>query len=98
MRRQACFWRAAGLRWITRFLRRQNSVGESARLWELRAARSDLTVFRLISDAPSGLLLARGRITLDNTLLAATELSWGICSFVGIARGSIRSDRISIDQ
>jgi O-antigen/teichoic acid export membrane protein len=35
-------------------------------------------VMRLISDAPSGLLQARGRIALDNALLASAELAWGI--------------------
>ncbi len=46
------------------------------------------TVFRLLSEAPSGLLQARGRIALDNGLLAATELGWGIWTVVAIGYGS----------
>jgi O-antigen/teichoic acid export membrane protein len=42
------------------------------------------TVCRLISDAPSGLLQAKNRIALDNTLLAATEAGWGVLSILSL--------------
>lgn len=45
-------------------------------------------VFRVISEAPAGLLQVRGRIALDNLLLAAAEVVWAVGTSISFMTGT----------
>ena len=62
-----------------RYFNRLHDAGVAADIASALAAGFGLgTAFRLMSEAPSGLLQARDRIALDNILIACTETTWAI--------------------
>lgn len=87
---------AVGLAIVAAYGLSLNSLHDIPRPW-LEATRT-LTLFmgigimlRLLSEAPAALLQVRNRISLDNFLLASSEILWAV-AVVATARGGHRED------